>query len=205
MEFMDRGSRPAQSSSSPAAPAPTSGGRKKKTASMGLKVASVVLLFSATILVVALLWSVVLGAPTSEGKHVNKDKMQAVFLNGGQLYFGHINDINKEFMRVSDIYYLRANQQVQPDQADKPTTSSVKLVKLGCEPHGPEDSMVIRQAQVIFWENIKDDGQVGKLIAEFKKANPNGQKCAAAATSSSTPAATTPATTTPATTTQKTN
>jgi hypothetical protein len=37
--------------------------------------------------------------------------------------------------------------------------------------------MVINQEQVIFWENLKTDGQVAKAVADYQKQNPNGQKC----------------------------
>ncbi len=138
--------------------------------------------------------------------------MQAVFLNGGQVYFGKINSTNDKFMRVSDIYYLRVNQQVQPDgAAANNSNQDISLVKLGRELHGPQDSMVINQGQVIFWENLKDDGQVAKAVADYKKQNPNGQKCDAPAaggtggnsapTTPSAPVPTTPAPTTPAPTT----
>lgn len=183
MEFMNRGSRPSQPSSTQSA-TPThsasagAGGNNKKTKGLnGLRIASVALLFSATILVVALLWFVVLGSPSSEGKYVDKSKLQAVFLNGGQVYFGKIQDLNDKYLRVGDIYYLRVNQQVQPDRDNQAAAADISLVKLGCELHGPKDEMLINREQVIFWENLKDDGQVAKAVAEYKKQNPNGQKC----------------------------
>jgi hypothetical protein len=77
---------------------------------------------------------------------------------------------------MSNIYYLRVNQQVQPDQQAN-SANDVSLVKLGCELHGPQDSMVINREQVIFWENLKEDGQVAKAVEEYVKANPDGQKC----------------------------
>jgi hypothetical protein len=106
--------------------------------------------------------------------------MQAVFLNGGQVYFGDIQDLNSSNVRLSNIYYLRVNQQVQPNQetADQSTNSNdISLVKLGCELHGPEDEMLINREQVVFWENLKTDGQVAKAVAEYQKQNPNGQNC----------------------------
>jgi hypothetical protein len=37
--------------------------------------------------------------------------------------------------------------------------------------------MVVNQSQVIFWENLKADGQVAKAVEKYKADNPNGQKC----------------------------
>jgi hypothetical protein len=78
---------------------------------------------------------------------------------------------------MSNIYYLRVNQTVQPDSKNTNNNNDVSLVKLGCELHGPQDQMVINQDQVIFWENLKSDGQVAKAVATFQKNNPDGQNC----------------------------
>jgi hypothetical protein len=37
--------------------------------------------------------------------------------------------------------------------------------------------MVINADQVVFWENLKDDGQVAQAVAKYVKENPDGQKC----------------------------
>ena len=151
-------------------------GSKVKRSLMGFRAASVGLLFCIAVLVLAVAGYVAVGGPTTQGKFLNKKQMQAVFLNGGQVYFGHITDLNDKFVRVSDIYYLRVNQTVQPN-GETAQNQDISLVKLGCELHGPQDSMVINQDQVIFWENLKDDGQVAKAVATYKQQNPNGQKC----------------------------
>jgi len=114
----------------------------------------------------------------NEGAYVKTDKIQAVFLNGGQVYFGKITSLNPNYLSMSNIYYLRVNQQVQPNQQNTQVNpNDISLVKLGCELHGPEDSMVINREQVIFWENLKTDGQVAKAVDEYVKNNPNGQNC----------------------------
>lgn len=152
---------------------------------------SMVLLISIAVLLIAVVASFVFNKPESQKKYVNSKQMQAVFLNGGQVYFGNISAINSSYITLSNIYYLRVNQTVQPNQSNSANNNNdVSLVKLGCELHGPADQMVINQQQVIFWENLKDDGQVAKAVAQYQKQNPNGQNCAAAATptNSSTPA-----------------
>lgn len=171
----------------PAQPAPAGGGgtqhtkRKKLPGLSGMKLISVALLFSATALIVALVYFLAMGKGVGEAKYVDNGKLQAVFLNGGQVYFGKLKDLNSQYLRMSDIYYLRVNQTVQPNQeggAQQQTTGNdISLVKLGCELHGPKDEMLINREQVIFWENLKDDGQVAKAVAEYIKANPNGQDC----------------------------
>jgi hypothetical protein len=164
---------------------------------------SVVLLFSGTFLVIGLILMLVFGSNgKSEAKYLNKDKYQAVFLNGGQVYFGKVGEFNSKYMTLSDIYYLRVNQQVQPGSTQ--SSNDVSLAKLGNELHGPEDKMVINRSEVQFWENLKDDGQVVKAITEYKKNPAAANAPAANSTTQSTgnqqQTNTTPTTTTPTTT-----
>jgi len=109
---------------------------------------------------------------------VNKSLYQSVFLTNGQVYFGKLTTVNEDFYRLTDIFYLQVQQQVQPtgtDSAAPPTTlapsatsqGQTQLVKLGEELHGPEDSMQINRSQVQFWENLKADGSVAKAIASY--------------------------------------
>jgi hypothetical protein len=194
MDWMNRGAQNGQTTSQPAGQNTTnvSTGRGKRSKADKMRFASVALLFCAGIIVLALVGLTVLGSPASESKNLDKSKLQAVFLNGGQVYFGNIKTLNDKYLSMDNIYYLRVNQTVQPNQANNNAASNdVSLVKLGCELHGPQDSMVINQDQVIFWENLKSDGQVAKAVAEYVKQNPNGQKCETSSNS------TTPATNKP--------
>ncbi len=201
MDFMNRGTRP----NSPVSNSPRTENTNDSPVSrnsagrelFGLKLANVGLLFSTTVLILAVVFAVrfVSGA-APESKFVDSSKMQAVFLNSGQVYFGRIGSLNEQYLTVSDIYYLRVSQQVQPGQTQANNAQNdISLVKLGCELHGPTDEMVINRDQVTFWENLKGDGQVAKAVADYKKANPQGQKCDAPAEQTQTPTTTTPTTT----------
>ncbi len=181
MEFnVHRGSQPAAARPAPGS-APTSGNESKgdksgvKSSPRWLRVLWIIILFGATLLVVGVAIMLYTGG-TKEDNYVNKKQGQAVFLTNGQVYFGKITAINKQYIELVNIYYLNVSQQVQPKDADK-SNSSVSLVKLGCELHGPQDQMIINRDQVTFWENLKTDGQVSKAIAQWVKQNPNGQQC----------------------------
>lgn len=182
MEWMNRGNRAPQTHTTAAGPSAHAPQGRKSSGSPIIKIITVGLLFSATALIVALCVYLVMGGgnATNEKKFVDSSKMQAVFLNGGQVYFGKLKDLNKNYLRVTDIYYLRVNQQVQPNQQNngQAQQNDISLVKLGCELHGPQDEMLVNREQVIFWENLKKDGQVAKAVAEYIKQNPNGQQCA---------------------------
>lgn len=175
----NRAAGPTQPANQPAANHSGATNTKAKRSIMEMRIASTGLVFCIAVLLIALVGYVVVSKSNSGASDkVDKTKMQAVFLNGGQVYFGKITSLNDKFMQVSNIYYLRVNQQVQPDgSASTSSNQDISLVKLGCELHGPQDSMVINQQQIIFWENLKADGQVAKAVDQYVKANPNGQKC----------------------------
>ena len=94
-------------------------------------------------------------------------KYQAVFLTNGQVYFGKINKQDKEYMTLNDIYYLQVGPQ-QGSGTNANSQQSISLVKLGNELHGPVDEMHITKTQVLFWEDLKNDGNVVSAILKDK-------------------------------------
>jgi hypothetical protein len=112
----------------------------------------------------------------SEGEAglVKTDRYQAVFLSDGQIYFGKVTDVQAEYLVLEDIYYLQVDQQVQPErQEENAEEPRVSLAKLGNELHGPEDQMFISRLQVLFWENLKPEGQVTKAISDYVNSQNN--------------------------------
>ena len=133
-------------------------------------------LFAVAILATLMLLFMVLGGGKDLNSAVNKDQYQAVFLNSqdGQVYFGKLEAYNEQYYRLTDIFYVRVEQKIQPEgQASATSTSqaqqSISLAKLGNELHGPEDEMFISKDKVLFWENLKESGQVVTAIREYKK------------------------------------
>jgi len=182
MEFSSRGfQRSPQPAASSNSTAPQQSDRRpvhkkamhKLKESKSVAILWVVFFASIAILIIAVIFS--LSARGSESGLVNKKGYQAVFLENGQAYFGKIKDINSSYIDLRDIYYLYNGS------ADGQNTSqNLSLVKLGTELHCPEDRMVIYRNQVTFWENINDSGKVVTAINDWKKQNPNGQKCSEA-------------------------
>jgi hypothetical protein len=138
------------------------GGREVKSSNntvMAIVAAVVVLL----VVVGALAWMQMNGGAAGA---VKGDRYQAVFLTNGQVYFGKLSNVDDKYVRLTDIYYLQVQQSVQP--ADKNAQPQVSLAKLGSELHGPEDAMEVNRDQVLFWENLKNDGKVVKAIQDNK-------------------------------------
>jgi len=193
MEFSSRGfqresARPAATGSPAGSVSPDNkkGSNKKKLSSINktspVFILGVILSASLLVLVIATLFGI--SFKSSESSIVDKGRYQAVFLNGGQAYFGKIKALNERYIDISDIYYISTNGQSDDKQAN------ISLVKLGSELHCPQDRMVVNRDQVLFWENLNDDGKVVNAIKQWQKENPNGQKCNNQTTQQQTPATT---------------
>lgn len=182
MEFMNRGAHhPAPKpvtnghTEAPVPPRPTSA-RAKHFGKL-TSIAYFVLLFAGTVLVVAVLASLIFGKGNNEARFVDKNSLQAVFLNNGQVYFGKIRAMDGGYVKLNNVYYLRVNNQDQKDQTQATNPNDVSLAKLGCELHAPQDQMVINRSEITFWENLKGDGQVAKAVEKYISDNKDGLKC----------------------------
>jgi len=173
-EYLNRVGRPAQTVNrgpadnqihQPAA----SNGKKPK---MKLNFSKIVFVVFSVLLAAVLVGSIYLlfGANKNAiSSQIKTGQYQAVFLNSsdGQVYFGKLSVLNKDYYKLTDIYYVRV-QQVQPDK-NTTAQSNISLAKLGSEIHGPEDVMYINRSSVMFWENLKEGGQVVKAIRDYQK------------------------------------
>lgn len=190
MDFANRGNRPTQAPQQVAGPVndqpspafkPVTNDNNKNKKKLGFgNLASMFMLIVGSILVLAILFGLVFGQVTEnqEKDLIQGDKYQAVFLNSqdGQVYFGKLTVYNQEIYKLSDIYYVRVENPIQPEGANQAAAkqqANISLAKLGNELHGPQDTMFISRSEVLYWENLKDDGQVVTAINEFKK---NGEK-----------------------------
>src|SRR5690606_18965434 len=94
------------------------------------------------------------------------------FLSNGQVYFGKLEAVNKDYMRLTDIYYLQSQQSAtdvgSSDNPQESTDGNVQLIKLGEEIHGPEDEMIVSKEHLLFFENLRQDGNVTRSINQHK-------------------------------------
>lgn len=107
---------------------------------------------------------------------IDTSKYQAVFFTNGQVYFGKLQAFNGDYLKLTDIFYLQTQSNSSTAGSTNPQTSStdsssVQLIKLGSEVHGPEDAMMIAKDQVLFYENLKPDGKVAQSIDKYAGSN----------------------------------
>jgi hypothetical protein len=106
----------------------------------------------------------------SVGAQIDNGKYQAVFFTNGQVYFGKLEKLSGGYFKLNNIYYLQAPTTEDSENLQATTAqqaADVQLIKLGSEVHGPEDSMVINEDQILFFENLKADGKVTTSIGEY--------------------------------------
>jgi hypothetical protein len=82
---------------------------------------------------------------------------QAVFLANGSTYFGKLQVQGDEWFVLTDVFYLSSSDQ-----------NGTQLIKRGSEPQGPKEPMIIPKQQILFIENLRDDGDIVTAIRKFK-------------------------------------
>lgn len=86
----------------------------------------------------------------------------AVALMNGQLFFGRIDGFGTDYTVLRDVFYIQTRENPETKQVAN------VLIKRGGEAHGP-DRMILNRQQVLLIEPVKQDSQIGKLIAEQNK------------------------------------
>lgn len=124
---------------------------------------------AAVLVVGGLLWFFVFR--TGATGQIDGANYQAVFLTSGQVYFGKLQFVDDKYMKLTDVFYIQTSTSSADVQSSDSKDSDMQLIKLGNEIHGPKDAMVISRDQVLFFENLKDDGKVAKTIKEYNDKN----------------------------------
>lgn len=171
-DFLNRGNQPtpANRANTGSMAQPVMKNTKKLNMGGSFKLFTTFLLICITGLLVALvIYLFAYGNDSADLSEAKANQYQAVFLNSadGQVYFGKLSQLNNDYFKLSDIYYVRVTT-VQPDDGTE-AQQEISLAKLGSEIHGPEDAMYISKKDVMFWENLKEDGQVVTAIREYQE------------------------------------
>lgn len=113
---------------------------------------------------------------TTAATSMKSSGYESVFLTNGQVYFGKISNKTDQFVNLEDIYYLQVNQPALQGSSQNTQQAQqqpqLSLVKLGNELHGPVDKMSINRDQILFYEEMKEDGKVMQAIREYQKNPP---------------------------------
>ena len=91
--------------------------------------------------------------------HVDTTRYQAVILSNDKVYFGRIAVASDDFFRLRDAFFLR--EKAGATASDSPVRS---LLPLNQELQAPENSMLIRRADVVLIENLDKSSPILKEI-----------------------------------------
>lgn len=124
------------------------------------------------VVVVGLVWagSIVWGIFNPGIAGVDTGRYQAVFLVDGTQYVGKLVHLDSGHYKLTNAYFVTANASpVVSDQGSQQSSSNqVALVKLETGLLGSENEMTIPKDKVLFYENLKSDGQAAKLLDSNK-------------------------------------
>lgn len=129
------------------------------------------LIFSVVLVYAAIVMTIGVFGPHKSLPRDLSSTWQAVFLSDGQVYFGHLEDENAGFAKLTSVYYLKYGsslQQANSGLAQASSSQNLNLVKLGGEVHGPEDLMYIDKDKILFIEILKNTSVVVQAIQKQK-------------------------------------
>lgn len=101
-------------------------------------------------------------APSHHRTIAFETPFQAILLDNGQVYYGHVEGLGTPYPVVSDVYYV----QSQTNPQTKEVTNI--LVRGGKEWHAP-DRMYLNARHVVMVEPVSTSSKVAQLIAESKQ------------------------------------
>ena len=92
--------------------------------------------------------------------NIDGARYQAVILTNDKVYFGRLTEVNDTFFRLDDAFFLRETREsaeAEPVRA---------LLPINRELHAPENSILIRQDEVVLVENLDEKSP---LLAEIER------------------------------------
>ncbi len=107
---------------------------------------------------IVLIWTYLI----PKGEQVNTDGYQVVYMTTGQAYFGKLKNTTGEYLVLDNPYTA---QDVSPDDSkEEAAQTSTTLLKVSQQQYGPEDVLSLKSDQVLFWQNLRDEGKVTEAI-----------------------------------------
>jgi hypothetical protein len=100
-------------------------------------------------------------SPSKADDSKDSNDYQAVFLDSGAVFFGHLRGLGTPYPVMTDAFYVQTLTAPETKQ-----TRNI-LVKRGKEWHAP-DKMTLNAAHIIFVESVTAGSTVANLIAQAK-------------------------------------
>lgn len=93
-------------------------------------------------------------------QNTSKERYFGVFLDNNQAYFGKISNKTSQYVKLRDVYYLRAPASTETQNEG----AKLDLVKRGQELHGPQGETLINREKIILIEEVGEKSQLMEAI-----------------------------------------
>jgi hypothetical protein len=91
---------------------------------------------------------------------IDGTRYQAVILSNDKVYFGRLESISDDFFELKSAFFLRETRE---DATSEPVRA---LLPVNREIHAPDNTMLIRKAEVVLVENLAKDSPI---LTEIKR------------------------------------
>lgn len=88
---------------------------------------------------------------------------RAIKLVNGEIFYGQVKDASADPVILKNVYY-----NYDQNGKEAPENGNLRLVKRGKETYGPDGSMNIFRAQILYTEPLKDDSKVLEAILNYE-------------------------------------
>lgn len=102
----------------------------------------------------------------SDTERSMKNKVQAVFLENGQIYFGVLSRGGPDSWRLASPHYLERSPVSAGESAGSEMQTTLK--KLTEDMHRPENAMYISDKNILFWQNLQNASPIAQAIMNGK-------------------------------------
>lgn len=125
-----------------------------------------IILASAFLVLLAVVAIFAVSQPKTNGPSgINTDAYQAVFLTDDQVYFGKLSVLSDDRYRLVDVFTIQASTEEGTQEAIEEASQTTRLFEVINAVYGPEDEMIISADQVLFFQNLREDSTVSRLIS----------------------------------------
>ena len=100
---------------------------------------------------------------------------EAVYLNNGEVYVGHIRGSTRQVIKLSDAYILNVVKSGEAEAASRKFNvagsvgNNISLIKWGFyQPLKSRGELFISRSNVLFWEKLDKDSEVVKQLEQQK-------------------------------------
>lgn len=97
--------------------------------------------------------------------YLDNSNWYSVKLVNEEVFYGQIDDISSDPVFIKNVYYNYDKDKNENSNE----TSSLRLVKRGKETYGPDGTMNIVRAQILYMESLKEDSKVLNAILDYEK------------------------------------